>query len=116
VIPTETGPFPTTIFPTETASWVRDWVDKPKASQVDDSGRPKPVVPCWAWFVWSCPPDVGGIVLNGFSEPGIYPEYVVLPRIPSFLVLTFLCRGGPPDVGPNPPPGLTLKIPWPQIT
>ncbi|KAL3488023.1 glycosyl hydrolase family 71-domain-containing protein [Aspergillus germanicus] len=53
VIPTETGPFPTTIFPTETASWVRDWVDKPKASQVDDSGSPKPVVPCWAWFVWS---------------------------------------------------------------
>ncbi|KAL5049507.1 glycosyl hydrolase family 71-domain-containing protein [Aspergillus fruticulosus] len=98
VIPTETGPFPTTVFPTETVSWVRDWVDEPKASQVDDSGSPVPVVPCWAWFVWSCPPDVGGIVLNGFTDPGIYPE------------------GGPPDVGPNPPPGLTLKIPWPQIT
>ncbi|KAL4929521.1 glycosyl hydrolase family 71-domain-containing protein [Aspergillus undulatus] len=98
VIPTETGPFPTTVFPTETVSWVRDWVDEPKATQVDDRGGPVPVVPCWAWFVWSCPPDVGGIVLNGFTEPGVYPE------------------GGPPDIGPNPPPGLKLKIPWPQIT
>ncbi|KAL2811737.1 hypothetical protein BJX63DRAFT_267077 [Aspergillus granulosus] len=44
------------------------------------------------------PPDVGGIVLFGFKIPGIYP------------------RGGPPNIAPNPPPGLTLKLPWPQIT
>ncbi|KAJ0413073.1 glycosyl hydrolase family 71-domain-containing protein [Aspergillus carlsbadensis] len=91
------GPFPTTIFPTETVSWVTNWISEPTASQVGGDG-PVPVVPCWAWFVWSCPPNVGGIILSGFTEPGIYPE------------------GGPPPVAPNPPPGLTLKIPWPQIT
>ncbi|KAL4994735.1 glycosyl hydrolase family 71-domain-containing protein [Aspergillus recurvatus] len=47
VIPTETGPLPTTVFPTETVSWVRDWVDEPKATEVADSGGPVPVVPCW---------------------------------------------------------------------
>ncbi|KAF7182915.1 hypothetical protein CNMCM7691_002659 [Aspergillus felis] len=97
VVPIVSGPFPTTVFPTETASWVRDWLPEPTATQVD-GGDPVPVVPCWAWFIWSCPPNVGGIVLPGFKNPGVYP------------------RGGPPPVGPNPPPGLTLKIPWPQIT
>jgi hypothetical protein len=77
-IPTATGPFPTTVFPTETVSWVREWVSEPTASQIN-GGDPVPVVPCWAWFIWSCPPDVGGIVLPGFTVPGIYPEYVTPP-------------------------------------
>ncbi|KAL2844872.1 glycosyl hydrolase family 71-domain-containing protein [Aspergillus pseudodeflectus] len=94
--PTTTSTY-ITDFPTETVSWVREWVPEPTAFQVN-GGNPTPVVPCWAWFIWSCPPDVGGVVLSGFTEPGIYPE------------------GGPPAVAPNPPPGLTLKLPWPQIT
>ncbi|KAL2126620.1 hypothetical protein VTI74DRAFT_527 [Chaetomium olivicolor] len=94
-----TGPFPTTAFPTETATWVTNWVSEPTTTHVN--GNPDdsvPVIPCWAWFVWNCPPGFGGVVLSGFKKPGIYPP------------------GGPPNIGPNPPPGVTLKIPWPQIT
>ncbi|KAL4885767.1 glycosyl hydrolase family 71-domain-containing protein [Aspergillus karnatakaensis] len=96
-IPIETGPFPTTVFPTESISWVSEWVPEPTATEVGGDG-PTPVIPCFAWFIWSCPPHVGGIVLPGFREPGIYPP------------------GGPPPLAPNPPPGLTLKAPWPRIT
>ncbi|KAL3476673.1 glycosyl hydrolase family 71-domain-containing protein [Aspergillus californicus] len=72
-IPTATGTFPTTVFPTETVSWVRDWVPEPTASQMDGSD-PAPVVPCWAWFIWSCPPNVGegrrgGRPDSGASDP-----------------------------------------------
>ncbi|PKX88853.1 uncharacterized protein P174DRAFT_464602 [Aspergillus novofumigatus IBT 16806] len=89
VVPIVTGPFPATVFPMEIVSWVRDWLPEPTAIQVD-GGDPVPVIPCWVWFI--C-----GIVLPGFKNLGIYP------------------KGGPPPVGPNPPLGLTLKIPWPQI-
>jgi hypothetical protein len=69
VIPT--GPFPTTAFPTETVSYVTNWVPEPTTTEVD--GNPVPVIPCWVWFIWVCPPNVGGIVLLGFKIPGIYP-------------------------------------------
>ncbi|KAK4096835.1 carbohydrate-binding module family 24 protein [Parathielavia hyrcaniae] len=95
IIPT--GPFPTAVFPTETISWVTNWVSEPTTTEVN--GAPVPVIPCWVWFIWVCPPGFGGVVLWGFRLPGIYPI------------------GGPPRIGPGPlPPGVTLKLPWPQIT
>ncbi|EAL86742.1 glycoside hydrolase family 71 protein [Aspergillus fumigatus Af293] len=90
VVPIVTGPFPATVFPTETASWVRDWLPEPTAIQVD-GGDPVPVIPCWVWFIWSCPPNVGGIVLPGFKNPGIYPEYVTPPGTSRYLP-SFGCR------------------------
>ncbi|KAK4187709.1 glycosyl hydrolase [Podospora australis] len=91
------GPFPTTVFPTETASWVTNYVSEPTTTEVN--GQPVPVIPCWVWFIWVCPPNFGGIILFGFRLPGIYPA------------------GGPPRIGPGPlPPGLDLKKIWPQIT
>jgi len=95
--PTDAPVPPTTVFPTETASWVEHWVPEPTVIWVN--GQPKPVIPCHAWFIWSCPPGFGGIVLHGFEKPGIYP------------------RGGPPGIGPGPLlPGIKLpKIPWPPI-
>ena len=71
IIVVPTGPFPTTAFPTETVSYVTNWVPEPTTIDVD--GDPVPVIPCWAWFIWVCPPNIGGIVLLGFKLPGIYP-------------------------------------------
>jgi len=71
ILPTATGPFPTTVFPSETVSWVTNWVPEPTTTEVN--GDPVPVIPCWIWFIWVCPPGVGGIVLPGFKRPGIYP-------------------------------------------
>lgn len=65
------GPFPTTVFPTETVTWVTNWVPEPTTTEVN--GQPVPVIPCWVWFIWVCPPNFGGIVLLGFRIPGIYP-------------------------------------------
>ena len=70
VIPT--GTFPTTVFPTETVSWVTNWVSEPTTTQVNGS-PPVPVIPCWVWFIWVCPPGFGGLILWGFRLPGIYP-------------------------------------------
>lgn len=69
-----TGPFPTTVFPTETVSWVTNWVPEPTTTEVN--GRTFPVIPCWVWFIWVCPPNFGGLVLFGFRLPGIYPMQV----------------------------------------
>lgn len=69
-----TGPFPTTVFPTETVSWVTNWVPEPTTTEVN--GRMFPVIPCWVWFMWVCPPNFGGLVLFGFRLPGIYPMQV----------------------------------------
>ena len=71
-VPTADGSSPTTVFPTQTVSWVQQWVPEPTVTQVG-GGPPVPVIPCWVWFIWSCPPNVGGIVLSGFEKPGVYP-------------------------------------------
>ncbi|KAK5653721.1 hypothetical protein OQA88_8752 [Cercophora sp. LCS_1] len=84
-------------LPTRTVSWYTDFV--PEATTTDVQGTPVPIIPCWVWFIWFCPPKIGGIVLHGFRGPGIFPA------------------GGPPPLpawpGPGPPPP---KIPWPEIT
>jgi hypothetical protein len=63
----------------------------------NSNGKPEPVIPCHAWFIFSCPPDVFGFVLGGW-KPGIHPP------------------GPPPPIKPG---RLTIKfppIPWPEIT
>ncbi|KAK0639445.1 hypothetical protein B0T16DRAFT_395177 [Cercophora newfieldiana] len=86
----------TSAFPSDTATWVTESVPGPTTKVVD--GQPWPVIPCWAWFIWSCPPNVGGIVLKGWGKPGIYP------------------RGGPPPLPSITSPGLRFPpFPWPNI-
>lgn len=48
-----------TTFPTETVSWISEWVSQPTTT-TDSDGRPVPVIPCWIWFIW-------------VSTPGAYP-------------------------------------------
>lgn len=101
-VPPVVFPWPTTSdsvtiteFPTETITWVTQWVPTPTTTQID--GHPVPVLPCWVWFIWVglrlygilfptckdchsvsdinqvCPPHVGGFALLGWLIPGIYP-------------------------------------------
>ncbi|KAL2126006.1 hypothetical protein VTI74DRAFT_1972 [Chaetomium olivicolor] len=63
-----------TEVPTKTLSWFTDFILEPTTTQVE--GTPVPVLPCWAWFVWFCPPNIGGLVLRDFHRPGIYPPCI----------------------------------------
>ncbi|KAF2125602.1 glycoside hydrolase family 55 protein [Dothidotthia symphoricarpi CBS 119687] len=79
---------------------VTTWVPGPTVTIIN--GKSEPVVPCWSWFIFFCPPDIGGWVLSGW-DIGIYPPAPPPPP-------------GPPP-GPNPPPAISFQpIPWPEIT
>ncbi|KAH8904986.1 putative alpha-1,3-glucanase [Coniochaeta sp. PMI_546] len=71
-LPPTTDTVAVTSFPTETITWVTGWVPGPTTTQIGD--QPVPVIPCWAWFIWVCPPHVGGFALIGWLIPGIYPR------------------------------------------
>lgn len=79
-VPTETAAEST--FPVGTVSWVTGWMSEPTSVIIkdddDDEEHLVAVIPCWVWFIWSCPPNVGGIVLPKFKKPGVYPMSVIL--------------------------------------